>query len=295
MNKNIARIFDTTLRDGIQNLKSKTGKPLFSINDKLEIIHNLKKAGIRNIEYGSNVSHKITEMANTSEVARLCMSKSYEANMFLLVPSFKKYLEISNWENNKLITHLSLITASSESFIRKNTNMSFNENLSELDKIIDKSEKRIRLYISTCFGCPIEGKLNCEHIRNINTIFGKYIDNPKIEEIVISDTIGSYDLQLINNYVKVFGSSNKLSFHIHSYPNDINIKKIIYTYLDKLVCIDTSMGNIGGCPNVDKEKLKPNLSTLEIATLINQATNKNIYNLDLIKEMEQRVSYLINQ
>jgi hypothetical protein len=69
----------------------------------------------------------------------------------------------------------------------------------------------------------------------------------------------------------------------------MNIKKIIENYGDELVSIDTSLGNLGGCPSVSSAKLKPNLSTLKVAYLINQITGNQVYDIDEILDLENLV------
>jgi hydroxymethylglutaryl-CoA lyase len=286
--KNFVRICDVTLRDGIQNLKSPN--TIFSKNLKNNIISRLNNSNITNIEFGSNVSHKIKEMVNTRDVLQSINFDNLKSNLYLLVPNYNKYEELNDWINIKKVNKISLITACSETFIQKNTNMSFNENLDQIDKILNlSSDKKFRIYISTCFGCPFEGNINDNHLKNIDLIFDRFSHHEKTDEIVISDTIGNYDMDQLYNYMKKYNSSNKLSLHIHSYSDDMNIKKIIEKYGDQLVSIDTSLGNLGGCPSVNSSKLKPNLSTLKVAYLINQITGKNLYDIDEILDLENLV------
>jgi hypothetical protein len=75
----------------------------------------------------------------------------------------------------------------------------------------------------------------------------------------------------LDEYVKLYKSTNKLSLHIHSHPEDSNIKTIIEKYGSHLVSIDTSLGN---------------LSTLKVAQIINQVMNESIYDTDELFELE---------
>ena len=286
--RNFVRICDVTLRDGIQNLKSTN--TIFSKNLKNDIIYRLNNSNISNIEFGSNVSHKIKEMTNTKDVLQSMNFENLKSNLFLLVPNYNKYEELNSWVNISKVNRISLITACSETFVQKNTNMSLKENLDQIDKILNSSnDKKFRIYISTCFGCPFEGIINDTHLKNIDLIFNRFSHYDKTHEIVISDTIGSYDMDKLHHYVKNYNSTNKLSLHIHSYSEDMNIKKIIENYGDELVSIDTSLGNLGGCPNVVSAKLKPNLSTLKVAYLINQITGNQVYDIDEILDLENLV------
>jgi len=286
--RNFVRICDVTLRDGIQNLKS--ANTIFSKNLKNDIIYRLNNSNITNIEFGSNVSHKIKEMANTKDVLQSMNFDNLKSNLFLLVPNYNKYEELNSWVNINKVNRISLITACSETFVQKNTNMSLNENLDQIEKILNStSDKKFRIYISTCFGCPFEGTINDTHLKNIDLIFNRFSQHEKTDELVISDTIGSYDMDQLHYYLKNYNSTNKLSLHIHSNSEDSNIKKIIEKYGNQLVSIDTSLGNLGGCPSVSSSKLKPNLSTLKVAYLINQITGKQTYDIDEILDLENLV------
>jgi hydroxymethylglutaryl-CoA lyase len=286
--KNFVRICDVTLRDGIQNLKSVN--TIFSKNLKNDIIYRLNNSNITNIEFGSNVSHKIKEMSNTKDVLQSMNFDSIKSNLFLLVPNYNKYEELNNWVNISKVNRISLITACSETFVQKNTNMTLKENLDQIDKILNyPSNKKFRIYISTCFGCPFEGNINKNHLKNIDLILSRFSHHEKTEEIVISDTIGSYDMDQLHYFLKNYNLNNKLSLHIHSHTEDVNIPKIIEKYGDQLISIDTSLGNIGGCPSVSSTKLKPNLSTLKVAYLINQITGKQVYDIDEILDLENLV------
>jgi hydroxymethylglutaryl-CoA lyase len=289
--RNIVKICDVTLRDGIQSLKNKTNPnlPIFNSSSKLNIINRLAHANINNIEFGSNVSHKLVEMSNTQEVVKSFDVFAPKSNLYLLVPNHKKYQEVYNWANMDKVSHLSLITACSETFVKKNTNMTIKESLAEIDKIIQSTPFKVRLYISTCFGCPFEGETNLGHIKNISNIFEKYSAHPKIHEIVISDTIGSYDMKQLNEYMDMFGSTKKVSLHLHTDEMDSNIPDLISKYKYQLVSIDTSLGQIGGCPSVAKSKVRPNLSTLKVAQIINSIEDKKIYNLEALVSLDELV------
>ena len=293
--RKLIKIFDVTLRDGIQNIK-RNNIPIFSPIVKLNIINRLIGANVKQIEFGSNVSPKIIEMSNTKDVVGSfdIYDRNNGANLCLLVPNYKKYTDTYNWTGSKFINKYSLITACSEGFINKNTQMTFKQNLEDIDRILDNSHKNFRLYVSCCFGCPIEGVTSVKHLNNLHFIINKYASNPLVDEIVLSDTIGSYDMTQLDDYMRLYKSSQKISLHIHSDEHDKNIEKIIQNYFADIISIDTSMGNIGGCPNVEKSKVKPNLSTLRVAEMINEINRTPIYNVKEIAYIDTLVQNIIN-
>jgi hydroxymethylglutaryl-CoA lyase len=294
MGKKFVKIFDVTLRDGIQNLKSNSLTPIFSPEKKLHVINQLISAGVKQIEFGSNVSHKLVEMSNTRHVVNLfeTINPEPDLKLCLLVPNNKKYMETFSWAQYHQINKYSLITACSEGFVGKNTQMTLEENFNELDRILSNPGD-FRLYVSCCFGCPIEGPTNSKHLDNLRTIINKYSSQSNISEIVLSDTIGSYNMEQLDEYMRLFKSTGKISLHIHSDEHDKNIAKIIENYYADIVSIDTSMGNIGGCPSVEKSKIKPNLSTLKVAEIINQIEDNPVYDINQIADLEIQVRQII--
>ena len=283
------KIFDVTLRDGIQNLRTNT--PVFSPKMKMDIIDKLISANIQQIEFGSNVSKQNIQMRNTQELVSSFdkINSNNKLQLCLLVPNYKKCIETFKWEGANRINKYSLITACSEGFINENTKMTFNQNLNQIDKILSNTNNKFRLYVSCCFGCPFEGPTTPTHLDNLNKIIEKYATESNVDEIVLSDTIGTYDMSQLDYYIESYKSTRKISLHIHSTENDPNIETIIRKYFSDLISIDTSIGNIGGCPSVEKSKVKPNLSTLTVANIINNIEEKQIYDIDKIAKLEKFV------
>ena len=274
----LARICDVTLRDGIQSLnKGYVFSPYF----KNFVIKNLSKSNIYNIEYGANVTSKLIQMANTKELISHIEKKPYN-NLMMLVPNYEKHIEALEWDKNRITRTHSLITACSRTFIERNTKMSFEDNIKELDKIIFRQYNNpvsYRLYISCCFGCPFEN-YNHEHNILMNNIIDRY--HKSVNEIVISDTIGSYEEGRLDWIVKNFSYTNKLSIHLHNNWNEEQIYNFIIKYGFKFYAIDTSLGTLGGCPAVDG-KVKPNLNTVLVAKAFNRLLGGPYYNIEMLK------------
>jgi len=275
----IARICDVTLRDGIQALnKGHIFTPYF----KNFVIKNLIKSNITDIEIGANVTPKLVQMANTQEIINR-IEYNPSNNYMVLVPNYEKHIETLKWDPLKNIKTHSLITACSRTFIEKNTRMSFEDNINELDKIIFKkydNPVNYRLYISCCFGCPFEG-YNFEHDLLLYYIIYRYNNN--VSEIVISDTIGTYEQERLDWIVDHFRYTNKLSLHLHSNWNEEQVFNFVKKYVNKFVSLDTSLGALGGCPAIDGKEVKPNLNTVILAKSINKLLNKPYYNIEMLE------------
>jgi len=256
------KIFDTTLRDGIQNASPE----IFTTKYKETILNNiLINYSPDSIEVGSFVSPKILPIMNdTLEIYNIAKKRT-NINIYILIPTLKileKSIDIIK-ENN--INSLSFITSISNDFKIKNTKKKLNENKIELKKIdILLKELQIvnkKLYISCINECPIIGKIDNNKI--IEEILF-YNNEYNFNEICLSDTCGSLlfnDFKIIIDNLKLKMNTAKLSLHLHINNNYQNIKKIIFYCLDnKINKFDVSLLEYGGCSvTINKNNLLPNL------------------------------------
>lgn len=257
------RLFDVSLRDGIQNIHINEQKK-YTTDYKLEIYNYIIKNYKPNyIEIGSIVSEKIIPTLSDSVI--LYEKTFYENNNnFLLIPSKSKLQNAINCN----CKNISLISSVSESFQFVNTKKTLEQTKLEINKIIhilksNYSDCRIKLYLSCIDCCPISGKIPLDII--INEI-KYYNDINEIDTICLSDTCGNLlhenFLQIINESKKNNISFEKISLHLHiDYDNIINTKQIFFSALDnKISEFDVSLLDTGGCVVTLKNNTKPNLS-----------------------------------
>jgi isopropylmalate/homocitrate/citramalate synthase len=281
--KDLVKICDVTLRDGIQNLNN---QPIIGVSFKNFIIKKLNEGNIHDIEVGSNVSKKLSQMINTPNLVETFNNNKY----MILVPNYLKFKETLKWKNSENIRKYSLITACSNNFILKNTRTTFNDNINEIDEIIkscsDKTNDiKFRIYISCCFGCSFENNCRPTEQQNLllDTIMKKYLKQPQIDEIVISDTIGTYEQNLtrLDWILYRYNYNKKLSIHLHANWDENKIYKFLRKYGTEFKMIDTSLGCMGGCPSLEGI-IKPNLNTNKVAKVINQLVGYKYYQTDKI-------------
>lgn len=291
--RNIMTLCDVSMRDGIQSLKSPTGKPILSPQNKYFMIKGLAQNGFDNVEIGSIVSKSIVEMSTTKDLIK--MSKSINTNKMVLVPNYKYFNELLEVDS---VNTVSLITSCSESFTIKNTKMTIEKSQNEIQNIIERikhynkfNEQKLnaRIYISCCFGCPIENGFSKIYINRIMNIFAKFSGYNCVKEIVICDTNGSFDNYLFEDYLCYFANfadRNKLSFHVHkSNPTLQWACEIVGKTLYRTVSLDCSMGNMGGCSSLDN--MPPNLPTTLMSRAYNMVSGENKYNVENLEELDK--------
>ena len=274
--KHNLKLFDITLRDGLQSLGIK-----WSLLQKIELFDTISKVyKPKNIEIGSIVSKKILpQMEDSDKLYQFATINKdiYKSNNYMLLPTLKSYnkcLLIPDLD----INNVSLITSVSEDFIMKNTGKKEVEMIVEISNMIkainfNNVDTGIKLYISCINHCPIAGKIdNEETIKKIvyyYTYFSKDID-----EYCLSDTCGNlkYDDYkfIIDNLLDII-PSEKIGLHLHLSETNQNIKEIInYSISRNIKKFDVScLSDTGGCTvTIEKGKVKSNLTYQQLESML---------------------------
>ena len=272
-NSKSLRLFDVTLRDGIQSIPK-----LYSFNDKKKILNDIISRRPNSIEIGSIVSSKILpQMNNSIELFKYAnefnKNKNNSIDFYMLVPTLKS-LEIANINN---INNVSFITSVSDSFQRKNINKTLVETKNEIrnmmDNISSNPEKKVKLYISCINKCPIQGIININKL--LNEILYYYYTYENLDEICLSDTCGSLTYsefsQIIKELEKTHIDLSKFSLHLHNQNEKQNVKDIItYSIKKGIYRFDVShMPELGGC-SVTMKNMSGNLSYDQIYECYNK-------------------------
>lgn len=263
-------IFDTTLRDGLQNIKpSELGE--YSTQYKLELYSKIKtKHKPAFVEVGSLSSEKLFPIFSDSVEIFVQTNNKIVGKNFLLVPTVSKLkLAINSGCNN-----FSFISSVSESFQLANTNKSIQQTKAEIlemmyeIKINQKTTNpQVKIYLSCIDHCPKEGKISPDLIAD-EIIYYNQVSKPDI--ICLSDTCASLTYE---TFISIVDKANKggvpyhkLSLHLHidnSNPNYYsNLQKIFNASMDrKITQWDLSLLETGGCVmTMDNSDVKPNLS-----------------------------------
>ncbi len=230
-------------RDGLQN----ESVPL-SVADRVELVKRLSEAGLTRIEVGAFVSpKKIPQMAASSEVMSALSQISFpKATKFsVLVPNMQGMEDaIQN-----AAKEVAVFTAASESFTKKNINCTIEESFdrfAEVFKSAKANKIRVRAYVSTCFGCPYEGKVNPKKVVEIATRLAKM----GAYEISVGDTIGVGNPKQTKELIKLLAKKvprKKLAMHFHD-TRGTALANVYASLESGITTFDSSVGGIGGCP-----------------------------------------------
>jgi len=234
------RIVEVGPRDGLQN-QSKTLK----IEEKLEFIRLLARAGLHDVEASSFVHPQwVPQLADADElVPRLPQLPGVRYSA--LVPNMKG-LERALKAG---IGRIAVFTAASETFNKKNINMTIAESLAVIRPVVEASTKAgvsVRGYVSTCFVCPYEGKVSKEKVIEVTRdLFALGVD-----EVSIGDTIGAatpVDVEdTVGSLLRQF-SASQLAMHFHD-TYGMAVANVFASLRLGISVFDSSAGGIGGCP-----------------------------------------------
>ncbi|MFM7260724.1 MAG: hydroxymethylglutaryl-CoA lyase [bacterium] len=182
MSTRVVDICEVGPRDGLQNEKR-----IVSVDDKLRFITLLARAGFREIEATSFVSPKwVPQLADAEEVLPRAIA-AHPATLFSVLVPNEKGLERALACGARKV---SVFTAASEGFARKNINATIGESIVRFEPVVRRAHEvgvPVRGYVSCVVACPYDGAIapsavadTCARLAAIG-----------VDELDLGDTIGA--------------------------------------------------------------------------------------------------------
>lgn len=240
-------IVEMGLRDGLQNEKT-----VLSSAVRVDFAQRLIEAGVKRLELGAFVSpHWVPQMAGTSEVVRQVLASvktgkiSKKTEFSVLVPNERGMLDAIQ----SGVKEVAIFAACSESFSKKNINCTIDESFERFAVVMALAKKhkiKVRGYLSTCFGCPFEGKVSEAKVIKLAQRMHKL----GVYEVSIGDTIGVANVGQVESLFKKLKKVvpiKKLAGHFHDTRGQA-LANILAAYKEGVSVFDTSLGGLGGCP-----------------------------------------------
>ncbi|TSE29800.1 hydroxymethylglutaryl-CoA lyase [Tepidimonas charontis] len=177
---NRVRLIDVAPRDGLQNEKQPVAAAV-----KIELVHRLQAAGLREIEVTSYVSPKwVPQMADNHEVMT-GITRQPGVRYAVLTPNMKG-LEAALADRPDEIV---VFGAASETFSQKNINCSIAESIERFAPVVAAALQAgvaVRGAISCALGCPYEGDIAPERVGEL----ARLMKDIGVQRVDIADTIG---------------------------------------------------------------------------------------------------------
>lgn len=275
LNPDRVRITEVAPRDGLQNEPGAV-----PTSEKAEMVRLLAASGVDEVEVTSFVSPKwVPQLGDAAELFEILAedmttAKPPAVQFSALVPNeqgMDRALAIHS-RHPGLLDKVSVFTAASETFSRKNTNASIEETIKRFRPVVESAKAaglRTRGYVSCIVACPFEGEVApdrvsavCAQLLEIGT-----------DELDLGDTIGAGTPETIAAVLLAametldgrptndFGEPT-LTLHLHD------------TFGRAAACarealelgirsFDSSAAGLGGCPyaSADGERAPGNIAT----------------------------------
>jgi len=147
------------------------------------------------------------------------------------------------------VTSIAIFTAASETFNKRNINMSIDESFVNYGPVAARAREhgvRVRGYVSTAFGCPYEGDVAPEKVLEVSARLldlGCY-------EVSVGDTIGVGTPMQVQGVVGMLLQvipATRLAMHFHD-TRGTALANTLAALEMGISTFDASAGGLGGCP-----------------------------------------------
>ena len=234
-------------RDGLQN----EAEPVCAAV-KIELIHRLQAAGLREIEVTSYVSPKwVPQMADNAQVVAGVQRKP-GVRYSVLTPNLKGFeaaVAGAGADAAILPDEIVVFGAASEAFSQRNINCGVEESIERFRPVVEAAHAhsiKVRCAVSVALGCPYQGEVTPDEVERV-VLMMKGIG---VDHCGIADTIGVGTPKRVQaameRALKHF-PVGEVSGHFHDTYGQALAN--IYACLEMGIhTFDASVAGLGGCP-----------------------------------------------
>ncbi len=233
-------LVDVGPRDGLQNEKQAV-----SAAHKIELVHRLQSAGVREIEVTSFVSPKwVPQMADNAQVMS-GLQRRAGVRYSVLTPNMKGLEAALATQPDEIV----VFGAASEAFSQRNINCSIAESMARFAPVVQAAHEqgiKVRGAISCALGCPYQGEVTPDEVERVV----KLIHEIGVDHCGVADTIGVGTPAAVQRAMERALKHYPLvevSGHFHDTYGQALAN--IYACLEMGVhTFDASVAGLGGCP-----------------------------------------------
>ncbi len=299
------RITDVSPRDGLQN-----EAVMVPAADKVALVRALCASGVDEVEVTSFVSPKwVPQLADAPEVLEACAAFKPATMVFSVLVPNEKGLDAALAVNDRcaaqvrgrLIDKVSVFTAASETFSRKNTNATIAETLARFQPVISRAKDaglRVRGYVSCVIACPFDGPVDPRAVADVSS----RLLNLGIDELDLGDTIGAGTPESTRRMLEGVGEAlgGRLDFTSRGGPASAHTSTVLHlhdTFGRAASCalealhlgirwFDGAVAGLGGCPyaSTPGTRAPGNISTEGLVLAIQNAGYQTGVNSERLAE-----------
>ncbi len=234
------RLIDVGPRDGLQNEKQPVPAAV-----KIELVHRLQAAGLKEIEVTSYVSPKwVPQMADNHEVMA-GMNRQTGVRYSVLTPNLKGYEAAVADRPDEIV----VFGAASEAFTQKNINCSIAESIERFAPVVQAALAAgiaVRGAMSCTVGCPYEGEIAPERVGYLAGL----MKGIGVQRVDVADTIGVGTPKKVQAAIEATLAHFGID-HISGHFHDTYGQALSNTYAALQMGVwnfQSSVAGLGGCP-----------------------------------------------
>ncbi len=234
------RLIDVGPRDGLQNEKQPVPAAV-----KVELVHRLQAAGLKEIEVTSFVSPKwVPQMADNAEVMA-GIHREAGVRYSVLTPNLQGFEAALKTKPDEIV----VFGAASEAFSQKNINCSIAESIERFAPVVKAARDAgiaVRGAMSCTVGCPYEGDIAPERVGYLAGL----MKGIGVQRVDVADTIGVGTPRKVQAAIEAtlkHYALNDVSGHFH----DTYGQALSNTFAALQMGVwnfQSSVAGLGGCP-----------------------------------------------
>ena len=233
-------LVDVGPRDGLQNEKDPVATAV-----KVELVHRLQAAGVREIEVTSFVSPKwVPQMADNAAVMA-GIARRPGVRYSVLTPNAKGLDAALGSKPDEIV----VFGAASEAFSQRNINCSIEESIERFRPVVAAAHAhgiKVRAAVSCALGCPYQGDVSADEVERVVRL----MKSIGVDHCGIADTIGvgtPRRVQAAMERALAHFPLAEVSGHFHDTYGQALAN--IYACLELGIhTFDASVAGLGGCP-----------------------------------------------
>ncbi|MCK6433686.1 MAG: hydroxymethylglutaryl-CoA lyase [Aquabacterium sp.] len=244
-------------RDGLQNEAQQVATDI-----KVELVHRLQAAGLREIEVTSFVSPKwVPQMADNAQVMA-AIARPAGVRHSVLVPNMQGLQAALHGRDLAVETatpvgprpavwpdEVVVFGAASQAFSRRNINCSIEESVERFAPVVAAARSagvKVRAAVSCALGCPYQGDVSADEVEHVVRL----MKDIGVQHCGVADTIGvgtPRRVQAVMERALRHFPLDEVSGHFHDTYGQALAN--IYACLEMgLHVFDASVAGLGGCP-----------------------------------------------
>jgi hydroxymethylglutaryl-CoA lyase len=275
-------------RDGLQNEKQAVSAAV-----KIELVHRLQAAGLREIEVTSYVSPKwVPQMADNAEVMA-GVQRQRGVRYSVLTPNLKGF-EASIASAAIKPDEIVVFGAATEAFSQRNINCSIEESIERFRPVVAAAHEhgiKVRSAISCALGCPYQGEVSADEVERVV----KLMKAIGVDHCGVADTIGvgtpKRAQAALERALKHF-PIDQVSGHFHdTYGQALGN---VYACLELGIhTFDASVAGLGGCPYA--KGATGNVGTEDVLFMLNGLGIETGIDIDKLVDAAEFISNVLGR